>query len=52
VDSVGVSPCRNVWVQSFLLSWSSLCSCVAALSNLLLAGVRKPCQSLKSLLLS
>jgi hypothetical protein len=41
VDSFGVAPCRNVWMQSFLLSlWSSLTSCVAVLSNLLLSGVK------------
>jgi hypothetical protein len=53
VDAVCVSPCRNVWVLSFLLSWrSSLSSCVAALSNLFLAGVRKRSLSLRSLLRS
>jgi hypothetical protein len=55
VDSVGVRPCRNVWMQSFfffLLLRSCLSSCVAVLSNLLLSGVRNRCQSLRSLLLS
>jgi hypothetical protein len=49
VDSVGVSPCRNVWMQPFLSWRSSLSSCVAALSNLLLAVVRKRRPSLRSL---
>jgi hypothetical protein len=49
-DSVGVRPCRNVWMQSLLLLWSRSLSCwVAAVSNLLPAGVRKLCQSLRSL---
>jgi hypothetical protein len=51
--SVGVSPCRNVWMQSFLLLLRScLSSCVAVLSNLLLSGVRNWCQLLWSLLFS
>jgi hypothetical protein len=34
MDSVGpCSPCRNVWIQSFLLLLSSLSSCVAVLRN-------------------
>jgi hypothetical protein len=41
VDYVGVRPCRNVWMQSFLfLLRSCLSSCVAVLSNFLLSGVR------------
>jgi hypothetical protein len=53
VDSVGVRPCRNVWMQSFLsLLRSCLSSCVAVLSNLLLSGVRNRCQPLRSLLFS
>jgi hypothetical protein len=40
VDSVGVRPCRNVRMQSFLLLLKcSFSSCVAVLSNLLLSGV-------------
>jgi hypothetical protein len=38
VDSVGVRPCRNVWMQSFLLL-SSSSSFVAVLINLLLLGI-------------
>jgi hypothetical protein len=53
VDSVGVRPCRNVWMQSFLLLLRGcLSSCVAMLSNLLLSGVRNRCQPLRSLLSS
>jgi hypothetical protein len=37
VDSVGVRPCRNVWLQSFLLLLRSFC--VAVLSILLLSGI-------------
>jgi hypothetical protein len=51
VDSVGVRPCRNVWMQSFLLLLRScLSSCVAVLSNLLLSVVRNQCQPLQRLL--
>jgi hypothetical protein len=47
VDSVGLNPCRNVWMQSFLLLLrSSLSSCVAALSKVLLVGVHSQCHSL------
>jgi hypothetical protein len=53
VDSVGVRPCRNVWIQSFLLLLRScLSSCVAVLSNLLLSSIRNQCQPLQSLLFS
>jgi hypothetical protein len=53
VDSVGVRPCRNVWMQSFLLLLRSCLSfCVAVLSHLLLSVVRNRCQSLRSLLFS
>jgi hypothetical protein len=42
MDSVGVRPCRNLWMQSFLfLLRTCLSSWVAVLSNL--------CQSLQSL---
>jgi hypothetical protein len=35
-----VDSCKNIWMQSFLLSWrSSLSSCAAALNSLLLEGV-------------
>jgi hypothetical protein len=51
MDSVGpCSPCRNVWMQSFLLLLSSLSSYVTALRNLLLSGVPYRCHSLWSLL--
>jgi hypothetical protein len=50
VHSVGVSPCRNVWMQSLLLLLrSSLNSCVVVLHNLLLAGVSNQCHFLWSL---
>jgi hypothetical protein len=53
MDYVDVSPRRNVWVQPFLLSLrSSLTSCVAALSNFLLAGVPRRCHSRRNLLSS
>jgi hypothetical protein len=53
VDSVGVRTGRNVWMQSFLLLLRScLSSCAAALSNILLSGVRSQCQPLRSLLFS
>jgi hypothetical protein len=39
VDSVGVRTWRNVWMQSFLSLLSSLSSCDAVLSSLLLSGV-------------
>jgi hypothetical protein len=52
VDSVGVRPCMNVWMQSFLLLRNCLCYCVAVLSNLLLFGAHNRCQPLYSLLFS
>jgi hypothetical protein len=52
VDSVGVRPCRNVWMQSFLLLRSCLSSCVAVLSNCLLSGACNRCPLLWSLLSS
>jgi hypothetical protein len=52
VDSVGVRPCRIVWMQSCLLLLSSFSSFVAVLSNLLLSGFRNRCQSLWSLIFS
>jgi hypothetical protein len=51
VDSVGVSRWRNIWLQSFLLWRSFLSSRIAAFSYLLLAAVRKRCQSLRRLFL-
>jgi hypothetical protein len=53
VDSVGIRPCSNAWMQScLLLLRSSLSSCVAVLSNLLFSDVLNQCQSLWSLLFS
>jgi hypothetical protein len=51
VGSVGVRPCWNVWMQSFLfLLRSCLSFFVAVLTNPLLSGVRSRCQPLQSLL--
>jgi hypothetical protein len=53
MKSVAVRPCRNVWMQSFLLLLRScLSSCVAVLSNLLLSGVRNRFQPLRSRIFS
>jgi hypothetical protein len=49
MDSVGVSPCRNVWMQPFLLSLSSFRYRVAASSNLLFKGVCNRCHSVRSI---
>jgi hypothetical protein len=48
VDSVGVRPCKNVWMQSFLLLRGCFSSGVATLINRLLSGVRNACQPLTS----
>jgi hypothetical protein len=51
VDSVGLRPCRNFLMQSFLLLLRScLSSCVAVLNDFLLSGVHNRCHSLRSLL--
>jgi hypothetical protein len=50
MDSLGVTPYKNVWMQSFLLLLSSLSSCVAVLSNIMFSGVCNWYQSLQSLL--
>jgi hypothetical protein len=49
VDSVGVRPCRNVWMLLFLLLMRScLSSFVAALNSHLLSGVCSQSQLLWS----
>jgi hypothetical protein len=52
VNIIGIRPCRNVWMLSFLLLMSCLSFYVAALSSRLLSGVRSPYLLLRSLLFS